>query len=115
MQWDDAKSRTTIKENFWDSSAQEISERTQAVWNYGQEAWCNLEGQYTSIVADFSHLKGRDYEMQICSLGVMGVEYIRDAPIPSAEVEYKDQMVQLSVENIRPNQQIGNELSIKLR
>ena len=27
-------------------------------WNYGKEVWCNLEGQYTHIVADLTHLAG---------------------------------------------------------
>ena len=26
----------------------------QDVWSYGVEAWCNLEGQYLSIVSDLS-------------------------------------------------------------
>ena len=24
------------------------------IWNFGRETWCNLKGQYTSIVADLS-------------------------------------------------------------
>ena len=31
----------------------------------------------------------------------MGAEYVRDAPIPPTEVEYKDQSVQVHVENLR--------------
>ena len=47
-------------------------------WNYGIEIWCNLEGQYVTMVADLAHLTGSVYEMSICSLGVMGAEYVRD-------------------------------------
>ena len=40
------------------------------------EIWCNLEGQYTTIVADLTDFSGA-YEMSICNLGVMGTEYVR--------------------------------------
>ena len=52
-------------------------------WNYGVEIWCNLEGQYVTLVADLADLSGQSYEMSICSLGVMGAEYVRDTEIPS--------------------------------
>ena len=48
------------------------------LWNYGLEKWCNMEGQYMTLVFDLSHLRGESYEMSICSLGVMGAEYVRD-------------------------------------
>ena len=31
-------------------------------WKYGKELWCNLEGQYMTIVADLSHRTGTVYE-----------------------------------------------------
>ena len=47
-------------------------------WNYGSEVWCNLEGQYVTIVVDASN-DGKDYDsIAICSLGIMGTEYGRD-------------------------------------
>ena len=39
-----------------------------------------MEGQYTHIVADFNDLEGA-YEQNICSIGIMGTEYIRESPI----------------------------------
>ena len=48
------------------------------LWNYGIEIWCNLEGQFVTLVANLAHLNGESYEMSICSLGVMGAEYIRN-------------------------------------
>ena len=27
-------------------------------WNYGLEVWCNLEGQYVTIVSDMSQYSG---------------------------------------------------------
>ena len=48
------------------------------IWNYGKEIWCNLEGRYMHIVADLSHLAGQGYEMQLCSVGIMGTQYVRD-------------------------------------
>ena len=51
------------------------------LWNYGAEVYCNLEGQYVTIEADLTGLSA-PYEMSICSLGIMGVEYTRSAPFP---------------------------------
>ena len=63
---------------------------TGELWNYGIEIWCNLEGQYVTFVADLAHLSGEDYEMSICSLGVMGAEYYRSTPLDSYhEVHYQ--------------------------
>ena len=28
------------------------------LWNYGIEIWCNLEGQYITMVADLADLSG---------------------------------------------------------
>ena len=28
------------------------------IWNYGVEAWCNMEGQYVTIEADLTELSG---------------------------------------------------------
>lgn len=53
------------------------------LWKYGIEIWCNMEGQHVSIVADLSDLRGQNYEMSLCSLGIMGVEYIRDISVPN--------------------------------
>ena len=52
-------------------------------WNFGKEIWCNLPGQYTTIVADYSNLVG-EYEMSICHLGVMGTEYVRPTMVPAS-------------------------------
>ena len=48
------------------------------IWNYGKEVWCNLEGRYMHIVSDLSHLAGQDYSMELCSVGIMGTQYVRD-------------------------------------
>ena len=50
-------------------------------WTYGKEAWCNLEGRYMHIVADLSHLSS--YTMSLCSLGIMGTEYVRNETPPT--------------------------------
>ena len=44
------------------------------VWNYGRENWCNLQGRYTTIVADLSQLTG-SYEMSLCNVAIMGTKY----------------------------------------
>ena len=48
------------------------------LWNYGREAWCNLEGRYIHIVADLNHLVETGYNMELCSVGIMGTKYVRD-------------------------------------
>ena len=55
----------------------------ETIWNFGRETWCNLKGQYTSIVADLSQDSKvkKDYEMRLCQLGIMGTEYVRDPPL----------------------------------
>ena len=55
-------------------------------WNYGVEVWCNLEGRYVTLVADLANLKGTSYEQSLCSFGIMGVKYVRDAPVPKLVV-----------------------------
>ena len=52
------------------------------IWNYGNEVWCNLEGRFMHIVADLSHLEGQSYSMLLCSVGVMGTQYVRDQTLP---------------------------------
>ena len=59
------------------------SQEASYLWNYGVEAWCNLEGRYVTIVADLTELIA-PYEMTICSLGIMGAEYVRLTPMPSS-------------------------------
>ena len=56
--------------------------RTHPMWKYGKELWCNLEGQYMTIVADLSHRTGTVYEQSICSLGIMGAIYVRKTALP---------------------------------
>ena len=47
---------------------------TVPMWNYGKEVWCNLEGQYVTLVADLSALSALNpnYIVSICNFGVMG-------------------------------------------
>ena len=70
------------------------------LWNYGAEIWCNLEGQYITMVADLAHLNSQTYEMSICSLGVMGAKYDRATPLQTIfNVQYKETQTIL-VQNI---------------
>ena len=47
------------------------------VWRYGTERACRLDGQYVTIVADFSGEAG-SYEKALCALGVFG-NYLEEA------------------------------------
>ena len=41
------------------------------MWRYGTERACRLDGQYVTIVADFSG-EAASYEKALCALGVFG-------------------------------------------
>ena len=68
-------------------------------WKYGAEIWCNLKGQYVTLVADLAHLSGQSYEMSICALGLMGVEYVRDSEPPLTTDVYYMESKTISIEN----------------
>ena len=77
MRVDDSNNYTTI------SYAAEGG-YTGDFWNFGKEIWCNKEGQYTTIVADFKHLANKEnFYPGLCSLPIMGTRYIRDTNIAS--------------------------------
>ena len=85
------------------------------VWNYGKEIWCNLEGRYMHIVADLSHLAGQHYSMELCSIGIMGTQYIRDETLPETIEIDSEGLMTLTIPNIYSAMSIGNQLDIKLR
>ena len=84
------------------------------VWNYGKEVWCNLEGRYMHIIADLSHLAGQGYSMELCSVGIMGTQYVRDEPLP-VTLEISEEFTTLAIPNIYSALPIGNQLDINLR
>ena len=84
-------------------------------WNEGKEVWCNLEGQYMAIVANFSEVAGTGYETGICSLGVMGTKYVRDSPLTRGFSIRPGDFELIIVNPIRSLHYIGNELDIKIR
>ena len=84
------------------------------MWNYGAEIWCNLEGQYTTIVADLAILSGA-YEMSICNLGVMGTEYVRIGSVPTSISVEQTENELIAVNQIYSKLTIGNTLDINLR
>ena len=85
------------------------------IWNYGHEAWCNLEGRYTHIVADLSHLAGQGYSMELCSVGIMGTQYVRDEPLPETLEIASEGLTTLTIPNIYSSMPIGNQLNINMR
>ena len=85
------------------------------MWNYGVEAWCNLEGRYVTIVANLTHLSGESYEQTLCSLGIMGAEYLRNVELAESIQIYSGLASILLVENIYAKQKIGNQLNIFMR
>ena len=88
---------------------------TGDIWNYGHEAWCNLGGRYMHIVADFNHLAGSGYNMELCSIGIMGTEYVRDSPLPETFEISQESLTTLAIPNIHSAMPIGNPLNINMR
>ena len=87
MRWEDQNSFSIITQK--DSSGNPL---TVNAWKYGVELWCNMEGRYTTIVADFSSLSGQDYSMSICTLSVMGTKYTRRDTVQSTvEIAFKNE------------------------
>ena len=85
------------------------------VWPFGAEHWCNLEGEYVHIVANLRHLVG-DYEMNVCSLGVIGTRYVRDGEALASEiVVLRGESLSLSVPHIYSEIKIGARIAIDVR
>ena len=81
------------------------------------EAWCNLEGQYLSIISDLNDVMAEygQYEMSLCSVGIMGTSYVRDEPLlEEIELTQGDTMI-IDVPHIYGEYTIGTEQSINLR
>ena len=81
------------------------------------EAWCNLEGQYLSIISDLNDVMAEygQYEMSMCSVGIMGTSYVRDESLPEKiELTHGDTMI-IDVPHIYGEYTIGTEHSINLR
>ena len=88
------------------------------VWPYGDEQWCNLEGQYLHIVADLSQVNDgiSNYQMSLCTLAVYGTKYVRvGAPLPSSVTVYQGQTETIIATNISSFYTIGTKLDINLR
>ena len=107
------KTNDSANRHTWNVEGMEYND----VWNYGKEVWCNLEGRYMHIVADFTHLIGTNFNVNLCSVGIMGTQYIRADPLPETLEIYNNVLTTLSIPNIysSPQLAIGNILDIKLR
>lgn len=85
------------------------------VWPFGGEHWCNAEGSHVHIVADLSHLVG-DYEMSICTLGVIGTRYVRTGEALPAEIQlFPGESQSFKLDHIYSQIAIGTELAIDVR
>ena len=85
------------------------------MWNYGKEIWCNMEGRYLHVVADYSHESQTEYSISICSVGVFGTKYIRNTALETEIKIVADTVKNLEVPRIQSQFTIGNELNINLR
>jgi len=95
-----------------------------SMWKFGHEAWCNMEGQHMTIVADLTHMASQTsalapdgYEMSICSLGVFGTEFVRSTAVPLTVEIVISVPLTFEVEKIAAHASLalGNTLDIMLR
>ena len=89
----------------------------QTIWNFGRETWCNLKGQYTSIVADLSQggTVPSSYEKRLCQLGIMGTEYVRDPPLADRFQFVQGTIGTFQVDHISSALPFGTEMDLMLR
>ena len=116
LEGDSALADDTEAEESSVSSHPEVQK--SMVWPFGGEHWCNAEGDHVHIVADLGHLMmGGDYEMSICSLGVMGTRYVRDGePTLPAEIYLlPGQSTVVALGHIYSEIEIGTKLAIDVR
>ena len=82
----------------------------------GKEIECNLVGIFVTMTADMSEEIGNGYSFSVCSLGLFGIAYSRDEPVPTAiELFYGDFPFTFAVENVYPLPSTGNALDVNLR
>ena len=74
-----------------------------------------MEGRYTFIIADLSHLAGQTYQMSLCALGIMGTKYVRDSPVVETIEILQGETAQIDVLKIYSQISIGTLLDIDLR
>ena len=69
------------------------------------------------IIADFSHLQDTygSYRMSLCSLGIMGTEYVRNETPPTDITMIQGSTTTIEIPHITSALTIGNTLSIKMR
>ena len=53
--------------------------------------------------------------MELCSVGIMGTQYVRDQTIPEFLEIRKTGITSLTINNIYSSMSIGNDLNINLR
>ena len=68
------------------------------------------------MTADMSEEIGNGYGFSVCSLGLFGIAYSRDEPLPTAiELFYGDFPFTFAVQNVYPSPSTGNALDVNLR
>ena len=78
-----------------------------------------MKGRYTTIVADMSRFSYPDYQISLCSIGIMGNKYERPADsanvVTSRTVKTHEAAFDLAFPDIAPVHAMGNTILIKMR
>ena len=84
------------------------------MWPNGLDEWCNMEGRYVTIVADYSSVKDTYGTLMpsICDLGIFGTRYVRDSEAPESIELFENAQTSFIVEHIYSEYRIGNTLNI---
>ena len=78
-----------------------------------------MKGRYTTIVADMSRFSYPDYQISLCSVGIMGNKYERPADgahvVTSRTVKTNEAAFDLAFPDIAPVHAMGNTILVKMR
>ena len=89
------------------------------VWAGGKEAWCNMPGRYTTIVADYNEdiNSYHWFKPSLCSIGIFGTRYIRNEPLRGSLPVRMGSSRSMFIPHIffDPDYEITNILSIHVR
>ena len=67
------------------------------------------------IVANWAHLAGENYSMELCTVGIMGTQYVRDQILQETLEISKEGLTSITINHIYSAIPIGNQLSIKMK
>ena len=72
-------------------------------FKFGHEEFCNLKGQYVTIVADMSRYEDKTQSVSVCSVGIFGTSYERSEPMEASysyDLDLEEPIIQFTIQNL---------------